>query len=307
MPPRPRSATLLVRHFLEQLGGRAGRRRTGGAAALGGHRTKTAAGRLREIFAAQVLPAMARAGARRRRPRARRPGGEPAARPGLRPLRPQAAAAGRHAGRRDRPPRSGRPCSGTCRCPTHEEASGLAPPAPEARVRPPSAPAAPAAPRPRACGRGTPGRARPPRASRRRCRMFVGQPLGGRGVEDVAGLAEGGEGVGVHHLGPHVGVVARRVAVAGEDVLEVRRPRGASRSPPACRAASSVAACAAIGSAGAGPAWKSRSTSAEARYSTVAKPWSKLRAAISRSHQLARHRLRRSRRAARAPPAPPGV
>ena len=45
----------------------------------------------------------------------------------------------------------------------------------------------------------------------------------------------------------------------------------------------SVAACAAIGSAGAGPAWKSRSTSAEARYSTVAKPWSKLRAAISRS------------------------
>ena len=45
----------------------------------------------------------------------------------------------------------------------------------------------------------------------------------------------------------------------------------------------SVAACAAIGSSGAGPAWKSRSTSAEAKILDGGEPWSKLRAAISRA------------------------
>ena len=51
------------------------------------------------------------------------------------------------------------------------------------------------------------------------------------GVERVAGLDEGVEAVGVEHLGPQVDVVAGRVAVAGEQVLEVRQPVVACRSP----------------------------------------------------------------------------
>ncbi|GCC48925.1 hypothetical protein chiPu_0033207 [Chiloscyllium punctatum] len=50
------------------------------------------------------------------------------------------------------------------------------------------------------------------------------QPLGGRRIEDVAGLLEGAEGVGVHHLRPHVAVIAGGIMVAGEDVTELGRP-----------------------------------------------------------------------------------
>src|SRR3979409_1893943 len=39
----------------------------------------------------------------------------------------------------------------------------------------------------------------------------VVQPLCYSGIEDVAGLLEGAERVGVHHLGPHVAVIARRI------------------------------------------------------------------------------------------------
>src|SRR2546425_352973 len=49
------------------------------------------------------------------------------------------------------------------------------------------------------------------------------QALCRRGVEDVAGLFERVESVGVEDLGPEIAVIARRVTVAGEDVLEVRR------------------------------------------------------------------------------------
>src|SRR6185436_14882604 len=37
----------------------------------------------------------------------------------------------------------------------------------------------------------------------------VVQAFGGGGIEDVAGLLEGAERVGVHHLRPHVAVIAR--------------------------------------------------------------------------------------------------
>ena len=41
-------------------------------------------------------------------------------------------------------------------------------------------------------------------------------------IEGVARLLEGLEGVGVHHLGPHVAVIARGIAVAREDMGEMR-------------------------------------------------------------------------------------
>ena len=47
------------------------------------------------------------------------------------------------------------------------------------------------------------------------------QAQGHRGVERVAGFDEGVERIGVEHLGPQVDVVARGVARAGEQVLEV--------------------------------------------------------------------------------------
>src|ERR1700737_2157777 len=44
------------------------------------------------------------------------------------------------------------------------------------------------------------------------------------GIEDVAGFLERAEGVGIHYLGPHVAVIARRVVIAGEDMAELLRP-----------------------------------------------------------------------------------
>ena len=49
-----------------------------------------------------------------------------------------------------------------------------------------------------------------------------------RRIEHVAGLLESGESVGIEHLRPHVAVVGRRIAVAGEDMPEVRAAGGAS-------------------------------------------------------------------------------
>ncbi len=51
----------------------------------------------------------------------------------------------------------------------------------------------------------------------------VAQAFGGRPIEDVAGFLEGLEGVGVEHLRPQIGVVGRRVAAAGEQMLEMRQ------------------------------------------------------------------------------------
>ena len=50
------------------------------------------------------------------------------------------------------------------------------------------------------------------------------QAFGGGGIEDVAGLLEGAEGIGVHHLRPHVAVIAGRIVIAGEDMAELRGP-----------------------------------------------------------------------------------
>ncbi len=44
------------------------------------------------------------------------------------------------------------------------------------------------------------------------------------GVKNIAGLLEGAERVGVHHLRPHVAVVAGGIVVAGEDVAELLGP-----------------------------------------------------------------------------------
>ena len=42
-------------------------------------------------------------------------------------------------------------------------------------------------------------------------------------IESIPGFLEGGEGVGIHHLGPHVAVIARRIPVAREDMGEMGR------------------------------------------------------------------------------------
>jgi hypothetical protein len=73
-----------------------------------------------------------------------------------------------------------------------------------------------------------------------------------RRVERIARLLEGGEGVGVHHLGPHVAVVARRIAVAGEDMGEMRR-RVAHRDRPRHADPLEHLGLRAIGSAGGAP------------------------------------------------------
>src|ERR1700730_7955683 len=52
----------------------------------------------------------------------------------------------------------------------------------------------------------------------------VMQPFGGRRVKNIAGFLEGAERVGVHHLRPHVAVIARRIMITGEDVAELGRP-----------------------------------------------------------------------------------
>ena len=82
--------------------------------------------------------------------------------------------------------------------------------------------AAPAAARSPARGRGRRGRAPSGPRCRRRCRSPSSRAASA-GIERVAGLGEGGEAVGVEHLGPQIGVVAGRIAAAGEQVLEMRR------------------------------------------------------------------------------------
>src|SRR5579863_7369643 len=47
---------------------------------------------------------------------------------------------------------------------------------------------------------------------------IVVKAFGDSGIENVAGLLEGAERVGIHHFRPHVAVIARGVMVAGEDV-----------------------------------------------------------------------------------------
>src|SRR5580700_8102652 len=46
------------------------------------------------------------------------------------------------------------------------------------------------------------------------------QPLSGRRIENVPGLLERREGVGIEHLGPHVAVIGSRIAAAREDMAE---------------------------------------------------------------------------------------
>ena len=63
----------------------------------------------------------------------------------------------------------------------------------------------------------------------------VVEALGQLGIEHVARLLEGVEGVGIHHLRPQIAVVAGRIAA--DDVLEVRDAVAHARSRAACRCA----------------------------------------------------------------------
>src|SRR3981189_1396173 len=47
------------------------------------------------------------------------------------------------------------------------------------------------------------------------------QVLRSTGIENVAGFLERGKSVGVQHLRPHIAVISRGAAAAGEHVLEV--------------------------------------------------------------------------------------
>src|SRR5262249_23468178 len=113
------------------------------------------------------------------------------------------------------------------------------------------------------------------------------QPLCDRGIEDVAGLLERTERIGIHHLRPHVAVVAGRIVIAREDMPELRRPvphrnlRGHADFSSSARSNAPTSRL-----AEAGWVWNSRSSSAEEMNSTVAKPWLNFLAA--------RKRLRRS-------------
>src|SRR5204862_3266465 len=49
----------------------------------------------------------------------------------------------------------------------------------------------------------------------------VVQAFGHLSIEDVAGLLERAEGVGVHHLGPHITVIAGGIVIAGKHVAEL--------------------------------------------------------------------------------------
>ena len=100
------------------------------------------------------------------------------------------------------------------------------------------------------------------------------QPRRHRRIEGIARLLEGREGIGIHHLGPHVAVVARRNSRRRQRHARNAASHAASGSHAASRSAPASAACGAIGSAGAGPSWNPRSTSAEAMYSTVWNPMS---------------------------------
>ena len=104
------------------------------------------------------------------------------------------------------------------------------------------------------------------------------------GVEDVARLGEGGEAVGVEHLRPQIGVVPGGIAAAGEQMLEMRR---AVAQPDLARHADARQEFAlelvGIDVGGVRRRHGRRDRAArEAVYSTVAKPWLKLRAASSR-------------------------
>ena len=52
---------------------------------------------------------------------------------------------------------------------------------------------------------------------------MVAQLARGRRIEDIAGLLEGAEGIGVEHFRPHITVIGRRIAAAGKDMPEMRR------------------------------------------------------------------------------------
>ena len=142
------------------------------------------------------------------------------------------------------------------------------------------APASRAAPASSAAGRGRPCRPRPDRACRRPNRCCRRAACAVLGIEHVARLLEGAEGVGIHHLRPHVAVVARRIAA--DDVLEVRDAMAHARSPRGMPMRSSVSFSNASTSRLVGVLQRVQveSTMAAARYSTVAKPWLKLRAAL---------------------------
>ena len=100
------------------------------------------------------------------------------------------------------------------------------------------------------------------------------QPRGDLGIENIARLGEGGKAVGIEHFRPEVRVIARRIAVAGEDMGEMRQTvthRDRLRHPELselCRAR--TRRCRDCPPSGA--LCSARSTSAEAVYSTVRKP-----------------------------------
>ena len=110
------------------------------------------------------------------------------------------------------------------------------------------------------------------------------QLLGRRLVENVARLLEGAEGIGVEHLRPHVAVIGRGIAAAGEDMREMRRPVAhddlVRHADPVERRLLERGGVEALRRPRA--RCNSRSSRAEATYSTVAKPWLKVRAARSR-------------------------
>ncbi len=103
-------------------------------------------------------------------------------------------------------------------------------------------------PRSASC-RGRPCRAPPDLASRRRHRCARAAFPASCRVERIAGFLEGGEGVGVQHFRPHVGIIAGRIAVAREHMLEMRGAVAHDDLRRACRARPASAASNAIGSA----------------------------------------------------------
>ena len=122
---------------------------------------------------------------------------------------------------------------------------------------------------------------------------MIAQVLRGAGIEDVAGFLERGEGVGVQHLRPHIAVIGRGVAAAGEHVLEVggavAHDDFGRHADARERVVLEGADVERLGAGGLGVAtwaaacrWTSRSTSADATYSTVAQPWLNVRAAMRR-------------------------
>ena len=93
-------------------------------------------------------------------------------------------------------------------------------------------------------------------------------------VEGITGLHERLERVVIQHLGPQIAVVARRIRRRSRKYAQIAACDGASPPRPACRAPASVSRSKASES-GTGPLARCSfmSTSAAARYSTVANPW----------------------------------